>query len=102
MNPELHAKLQQLVALAVCPEDHSGLRIAPQALLEKLNAGIAQGGVRENGGTLLTSSLDGILVRADNTRGYPVRDGIAVLLVDAAIALDDADQQMLSNGSQEG
>lgn len=60
-----------LLALLVCPLTHQPLRAATSAELEKLK-------------------LDAALVREDGRVAYPIRDGIPVLLPEAAVAMEAA------------
>ena len=57
------------VAMLVCPETHQALRPATSAELTRLR-------------------LDAALVREDGCVAYPVRDGIPVLLADAAMQIE--------------
>lgn len=92
---ELLVRLQALVEIAACPVDHSRLRIAPDALVDRLNTSIERRELRDASATLIDAPLQGGLVRADGDRLYPVRDGIAVLLPEAGILLDDDDRKLL-------
>lgn len=93
---QLDEQLERLVKIAVCPEQHTPLERGSEKLLARINKLVEERSVREKSGTLLTTNLDALLVRADQTLAYPVRDGIAVLLVEAAILLDDDDRDALS------
>ena len=95
MNEQMKTTLQRLVEIAVCPQDHSALRVGPQELADRLNELIGQRCLREQSGTLLTAPLDAVLVRSDNDRAYPIREGIPVLLVAASISLTDEDHKLL-------
>ena len=87
--------LQRLIEFACCPADHGVLSIGSAALVDRLNLLIEQRGLRELSGTLLTEPHEALLVRADQSRAYPVRGGIPVLLIPSAILLDDDDRAVL-------
>jgi uncharacterized protein YbaR (Trm112 family) len=55
-------------------------------LLERVNAKIRAGGVKNVGGAAVSAALEAGLVRADGAIVYPIQDGIPVLLVDEGIA----------------
>lgn len=77
----------ELLAILRCPETRQTLAVAELAVVEKLNAQVAAGQLRNAAGQLVTAKLDGALVRADGRAFYPVRNNVPVLLVDEAIAL---------------
>lgn len=79
---------KELLELIACPETHQPLREAAPALLERLNASIARGELKNRAGTLLRTPLTEALVRADGRVAYPVLDGIPMLLVEEALAVE--------------
>ena len=78
---------KELLEILVCPENHTRLTEAPAELVQRLNAEIAAGTLRNRGGQVVEDKLDGGLVREDGTLLYPIQDGIPVMLVDEAIPL---------------
>ena len=78
----------ELLEILACPESHQGLALASQEQLDALNAKIGAGGVKSVGGEAVSEVLEAGLVREDQQRVYPIRDGIPVLLVEEGIALD--------------
>ncbi len=92
------AHLDDLLKLVVCPEDKQPLNRAPEPLIERLNGFIATRALRNQAGNLVDASLDQGLVRVDGQRLYPVRGGIAVLLPEEGIGLDDEDRALIEAG----
>jgi uncharacterized protein YbaR (Trm112 family) len=76
------------LAMLRCPENRSSLAEADAALVQRLNAAVAAGALRNKGGEIVARSLEGGLVRADGAIVYPVFDGIPVLLIDEGIPAD--------------
>ena len=78
---------KELLAVLVCPADHSCLSVAYDQMIARVNRAIAAGRVKNRGGRLVEQVIDGGLLRADNTLFYPILDGIPLLLPDEAISL---------------
>ena len=79
----------ELLEILVCPETRQPVRPADADLLERLNAAIRAGSIRNRSGELVHEPLDGALLREDGRVVYPVREDIPIMLVDEAIALHD-------------
>lgn len=74
--------------LLVAPGTRQRLVEMPAAELAALNARIAMGGVRNQGGAAVVRPLDGAL-RPEGARiAFPIQDGIPILLIPEAIPLD--------------
>ena len=84
---EVRAFNAELLKILCCPETHQQLKLAGPQLLEKLNAQITSGTVRNRGGQSVTEKIESGLVRADGKFLYPMRRNIPVLLVDEALPL---------------
>lgn len=78
---------QSLLDILVCPETKQPLSVADAALLDRLNAAIRQGGIRNRGGQAVSEPIDEGLVRKDGSVLYPVRDDIPIMLIDESIPL---------------
>jgi uncharacterized protein YbaR (Trm112 family) len=77
-----------LLEILRCPEARTPVALAEADLVEKLNAAIAGGGVKNKGGETVTEKVDGALLREDGQLVYPVRDDIPVMLIEEAILLE--------------
>ena len=77
----------ELIELLVCPETKQVLRLADPDVLARLNAAIAEGGVRNRGGSLVSAPLSAALVREDGHILYPVREDIPIMLLDESIEM---------------
>lgn len=74
-----------LLSIIACPESRQPLSMADAALVEKLNAAIEAGGVKNVGGADVAKAVEAALVREDGQVIYLIRDSIPVLLVDEGI-----------------
>ena len=78
---------KELLAIFVCPMDHTPLSRADDRLVARVNRAIATGRVTTRAGRLVDQPIDGGLLHIDKTLLYPILDGIPVLLADEAILL---------------
>lgn len=74
-----------LLSIIACPESRQPLSLAEAELIEKLNAAIQGGDVKNVGGADVTGPVEAALVREDGEVIYLIRDSIPVLLVDEGI-----------------
>ncbi len=79
---------KELLAILVCPENHTPLHLADSPLVERLNALVDAGTLKNRSGKRVERKMDGGLVRNDGAFLYPILDGIPVLLIDEAIPLE--------------
>ena len=79
---------KELLEILACPETKEPVELADQELVDRVNARIEQGEVKNRGGKAVGEKIDGGLVRADRAFLYPIRDEIPIMLIDEAIPLD--------------
>lgn len=79
---------KELLEILVCPENHTRLAEADAELLERVNALVRSGQLRNRSGRQVEQPLEAALVREDKQILYPIEQGIPVLLVDEGIPLD--------------
>ena len=77
----------ELLEILVCPETRQPVREAEPELVQRLNAAIAAGSVKNAAGEVVRDAVEGGLVREDRRVVYPVREGIPIMLIDEAIGL---------------
>ncbi len=78
-----------LVQILACPETHQPVRVADAATVQKVNAGIAAGTVKNRDGAAVDEAIQAGLVREDGAYLYPVREDIPVMLIGEAIPLTE-------------
>lgn len=82
---------KNLLTILRCPITHKGLSLMRVDALKSLNAAIEGGDVRNRDGHAVTEPLAEALVTDDGKLGYPITDGIPVLLEGEAIQLGNND-----------
>lgn len=79
---------KRLLTILRCPVSHKGLSVLKKDTLERLNAAIENGELKNREGEQLVETLAEALITDDGKRVYPIADGIPVLLEGAAISLE--------------
>jgi len=77
-----------LLEILCCPESKQELRLADPAELAAVNASISRGEIRDKSGKRINEAVTELLVRKDGSRGYAVRGGIPVLLIEEGLLLE--------------
>jgi len=77
----------ELLEILVCPETKQPVAPAASALLDRLNAEIRAGTLRNRGGDAVTKEIKEALVRQDGRALYVVDDGIPVMLIEESIEI---------------
>ncbi|MGQ0810305.1 MAG: Trm112 family protein [Nitrospiraceae bacterium] len=81
---------QDLLAILCCPDTKQEVRLADESLIERLNAAISKGNLKNKAQAAVTEKLDGGLIRSDGRILYPIREDIPVMLIEEGIPLDQA------------
>ncbi len=81
---------KDLLAILCCPDTKLDVTLADDALIDKLNAAVRQGTLKNKAKKAVTEILDGGLIRADRKILYPIREDIPVMLIEEGIPLDQS------------
>ena len=79
---------EKLLEILVCPENKTPVQLADDGLIEKANAAIEAGTLKNRAGDAVEEKICGGLVREDRVYMYAIRDDIPIMLIDEAIPLD--------------
>ena len=80
----------ELLAILRCPESLQPVRLADDSVVQRLLQAARQGSLKNLQGAKVEADFEAILVREDGQRGYLVRDGIPVMLIDEAVVFHPA------------
>lgn len=75
----------KLIAVLRCPISGKPLEIAAKPLVERVNAAIASGSLRDRHDQKIDEPIDEGLVTIDGDRLYPVRGEIPTMIADESI-----------------
>lgn len=78
----------ELLEILVCPETHQRVTLAPAGLVARLAELQGKGELKNRAGVVPAGPFQAALVREDGKVAYPVHDGVPLMLVDEAVALD--------------
>jgi uncharacterized protein YbaR (Trm112 family) len=76
-----------LLPLLRCPQTMQALSPASAEQLAEVEAARLEGRLRDRAGRLVQEPIMAGLVRADGALFFPIRDGLAILLLDEALPL---------------
>ncbi len=78
---------EDFLKILCCPETKQSLRVASADCVEKINARIRKGEIKNKAGVTVSETIDGGLIREDGKVLYPVRKDIPILLIGEALPL---------------
>ena len=79
---------QELLDILVCPENKTAVKLVGQDVIDRVNAAIKSGGLKNRAGEKVEDPIDGGLLRADGKFLYAVREDIPIMLIDEAIPME--------------
>ncbi len=79
---------QQLLDILCCPETKQDVAVIENSIVDKINAKIAAGGLKNRAGEEVNEKIDSGLIREDKQYVYPIRHDIPIMLVDEAIPFE--------------
>lgn len=79
----------EFLAMLCCPKTGSKLACLTPSAIDFFNEQIIDGGVSNVLGQALTEPLEGLLTNADQSYGYPIRNGTPDMVEGEAIELSD-------------
>jgi uncharacterized protein len=78
---------EELLKILVCPENKTPVSLADKDVIDRVNAAITAGGLKNRGDEAVELAIDGGLIREDGTYLYVIREDIPVMLIDEAIPM---------------
>ena len=79
---------EKLLEILVCPENKTPVALVEDAIIERANAAIEKGALKNRAGAVIEEKIDQGLLREDKAYLYPIRDDIPIMLIDEAIPFD--------------
>ena len=84
---------KELLDILCCPETKQDIEYVEGDIIEKINARIKKGGLKNRGGEEIKEIIDAGLLREDRKYIYPIRQEIPIMLIDEAIAFEEFDSK---------
>ena len=77
----------ELVAILVCPENKTPVKLVDEATIARVNAAIGAGTAKYRNGETVAEPIEGGLLREDGQYLYAIREDIPVMLIDEGIVM---------------
>lgn len=90
---------EELLKILVCPENKTPVSLVDGGTIERINAGIASGSLKNREGEAVASPIEGGLLREDGAYLYVIREDIPVMLIGEAIPMEQLTQEAGSASS---
>lgn len=81
----------QLLEILCCPETKQPVVLVEGEIIDRINARIQAGGVKNRGGEKVEEKIEAGLLREDRKYLYPIRDSIPIMLEDEALPFQEFD-----------
>ena len=78
----------EFMAILACPQTHTPLRAADDAVVRRANELIEAGALVTRDGRTVGEKWDGALVREDGAVLYPIIEGIPILLIEESVSTE--------------
>lgn len=78
----------ELLSILVCPENKTPVTVVEQDVVDRINAAIASGALKNRSGEVVEGAIDSGLLREDGAYLYIIREDIPVMLIDEAIPME--------------
>ncbi|MBN1308838.1 MAG: hypothetical protein JXA18_13020 [Chitinispirillaceae bacterium] len=81
----------KLLEILCCPETKQDIQLVEDEVIEKINAAITAGSLKNRGGETIKEKIDAGLLREDRKYLYPIREDIPIMLIDEGIPFAEFD-----------
>jgi len=78
----------ELLRILRCPETREELDYLEGAAIDRINAAIGEGTLKNRGGQAVAGPIEAGLLRRDRKYLYPVTAGVPILLIDEGIPFE--------------
>lgn len=90
----------EILGMLRCPHAGKQLELADASFVEKLNRLLERGELRDRLGRPVTGRVDGGLVTSGGRFVYPIRGGIATLIAEEAMVVEEVGEEPAGAGAE--
>ena len=84
---------KELLDILCCPETKQDIEYIEGEVIEKINAEIKSGTLKNRGDEIVKEPIDAGLLREDRKYIYPIREDIPIMLIDEGIPFGPFDKK---------
>ena len=84
---------KELLNILCCPETKQDIEYIEGNVIEKINAAIKSGTLKNRGDEIVKEPIDAGLLREDRKFIYPIREDIPIMLIDEGIPFEPFDKK---------